>query len=250
MAELSEAPFSYQDRLLAFVDVLGFSHLTLDSESDTDALAKVGRLAATNTLFEAFFGQLMINVKAAFFSDSFVVSTGPEEIIYLVREIGCLCRYLLLLGLPCRGGISRGPLHHEGKIIAGPALIRAYQLEHCTAEMPRVILDEAAMQCWRHEFRPGSAHADLETLVKTDAKGIHQLDLFDPGWGESFLHWTDFIPSPDKIPKDHQEFLAMARIQIERGRKTARDDSVRAKYEWLASNCGGDDEAEDKLKPN
>jgi hypothetical protein len=236
MANRGQELFAYQDRLVAFVDVLGFSQLTLLSEKDDAALAKIGKLVATNRLFEAFFGKLMDRAKVAFFSDSFVVSMGPDEIFYLVREIGYLSRYLLLLGMPCRGGISRGLLHHDGPVIVGPALIHAYQLEHCIAKMPRVILDDAAMDCWRNEFKAEPAHADCEKLVQTDPEGIHQLALADTGWTTNFLPWTEFIPARDSIPATHEEFLVTARAQIARGLAAAKDEGVRVKYNWLAQN--------------
>jgi hypothetical protein len=237
MSDHSPAPLTYQDRLVAFVDVLGFASLVCRSADDADARARVGKLAATNRLFDAFFTKLMHRAKTAFFSDSFVVSMGPEEIIYLVREIGYLCRYLLLLGLPCRGGITCGPLHHEGRVVVGPAMVHAYLLERDEAKFPRVMLDDAAMTCWRAEFNDPPAHADCEVLVKTDAAGVSYLNLFNPKWSEAFLPWTEFIPARDTIPVDHIAFLKAATEQIEAGCKAALDEETRGKYEWLMTEC-------------
>jgi hypothetical protein len=227
----------YEERLVAFIDVLGFADLVLASGDNTQALEKVGKLAATNKLFDAFFAKLMDRAKTAFFSDSFVISMDPTEIIYLVREIGFLARYLILLGLPCRGAISCGALHHEGRIVVGPALVRAYKMEKSAAKYPRVILDAAAMECWRAEFAAEPAHADCVTLVKTDQEGMSYLDLFNPGWAANFIPWTEFIPSPDAIPSDEAKYLNIARDRIEQGRAAASDDKTRAKYEWLAAEC-------------
>lgn len=237
MSNHALAPFTYQDRLIAFVDVLGFANLVCRSADEADARAKVGKLTATNQLFDAFFTKLMDRAETAFFSDSFVVSVGPDEVFYLVREVGYLCRYLLLLGLPCRGGISGGPLHHQGKVVVGPAMVQAYQLECDRAKFPRVILDDAAMACWRAEFKDPSAHADCEALVKIDAAGVGYLDLFNSKWGDSFLPWTAFIPARDSIPADQAEFLKAATVQIEAGYKNASDAKTRGKYDWLMTEC-------------
>ena len=157
--------------------------------------------------------------------------------VRLVREIGYLARYLLLLGLPCRGGISLGPLHHEGKVVVGPALIQAYKLERDRAKYPRIVLDEGALQCWRDEFAGDPAHMDCIDLVKTGADGLPYLNLFDPAWGANFLPWTEFIPSANAVPANHPEFVRAAREQIVRGRAAATDEGVRAKYDWLDREC-------------
>jgi hypothetical protein len=237
VADAKPVSIEYQPRLVAFVDVLGFADLVLKSDGDNEARQAIGRLVATNNLFDAFFTKLMRSAKAGFFSDSFVVSMGPDEIIYLVREIGYLARYLLLLGLPCRGGISLGPLHHEGKVIVGPALIHAYKLERDRAQFPRIVLDDSALQCWHEEFAGEPAHMDCIELVKIDTDNLPYLDLFDPAWSANFLPWTEFIPSADAVPAAHADFLRDARQQIDRGLAAAKDSKVRAKFDWLSSKC-------------
>lgn len=239
MRDNAEQPisFAYQDRLVAFVDVLGFANLTCRSSADDDALAKIGKLAATNQLFDAFFTELMDRAETAFFSDSFVISMAPDEIIYLVREVGYLCRYLILLGLPSRGGITCGPLYHEGKVVMGPAMVRAHLLERDKVKYPRVMLDDAAMEHWRAEFKDQPGHADCEVLVKTDAAGVSYLDLFNSKWSDSFIPWTKFLPARDTIPADQAQFLKAATVQIESGYKAASEAKTRGKYQWLMDEC-------------
>lgn len=235
----TETPaLEYQERLIAFIDVLGFANLVEASASDRPAREKVGKLIATNKLFDAFFTKLFDRAKTAFFSDSFVVSMEPQEIFYLVREIGFLCRYLLLLGLPCRGAITCGLLHHEGRIVVGPALVHAYRLEQSKARYPRVVLDDAAMNCWRAEFATEPAHADCVTLVKTDQQNTSYLDIFNSGWADSFIPWTEFIPSSDVIPVNVAEYLNTVRCRIGEGLAASTGDlKTHAKYEWLTTEC-------------
>ena len=106
------------------------------------------------------------------------------------------------------------------------------------AEVPRVILSDAAMKCWHAEFATGPAHADCVTLVKTDQAGTHYLDIFDQGWGAHFIPWTEFIPSPDVIPPNEAEYLNMVRRRIGEGlAASAHDPKTHAKYEWLMAQC-------------
>jgi hypothetical protein len=167
-----------------------------------------------------------------------VLSVNADQVIYLIRETGYLCRYLLLQGFSCRGGISAGSLYHHGQIVVGPALIKAYQLEKSIAVYPRVILDDATMARWGEEFRPGSAHPHLEALVKRDHDGQYFIDIFNPEWGPNFIPWTEFIPSSDSVPIDPIEFLKGAWKRIEENRAANIGNAkILAKYEWLATQC-------------
>jgi hypothetical protein len=139
--------FDYQERAVAFIDVLGFAELVKQSDANPTARAKLGKLITADKLFERFVGKFLRFADAAFFSDSFVLSVHPPEsaLIYLIRETGYLCRYLLLQGFPSRGAITTGSLYHDGRFVVGPALVGAYRLEQSVAIYPRIILDDATM---------------------------------------------------------------------------------------------------------
>lgn len=223
----------YQERVVSFVDVLGFAALVNDSSKDPTAREKIVKLIDTDKSFERFVGTLLKWANATFFSDSFVLSMEASRVLYLVRETGYLCRHLLLLGFPCRGAITAGPLYHHDRVVVGPALVKAYQLEHSVAIYPRVVLDDAAMGLWREEFAADSAHPHFESLVKRDRDGQHFVDIFNPAWPE-FIPWTEFIPSIDLVPTEAGDFLKEAFKPIQHGLVTHRGDAkVYAKYSWL-----------------
>src|SRR5690349_6196349 len=79
---------TYEERVVAFVDVLGFSELTLASRDDKTALAKLSAFVATNRIFADFYKKVLEFGTATFFSDSFVVSMRPEQAWYLFRHTG------------------------------------------------------------------------------------------------------------------------------------------------------------------
>lgn len=235
--------FRYQERAVAFIDVLGFAELVKLSDTSEYARAKVGKLIDINNLFEKFISEYLDFAEATFFSDSFVLSfNSPHSLVYLIRETGYLCRYLLLQGFASRGAISTGSLHHRGRFIVGPALVDAYRLEQSVAIHPRIILDHATLAHWKQEFRVdefggGSAHPQVEGLVKRDRDGQHFIDTFHPEWPSSFLPWSDFVPTAP-IPTDPADFLKEAWERIEEGRAAhTGNPKVLAKYEWLATEC-------------
>jgi hypothetical protein len=51
-----------------------------------------------------------------------------------------LAKKALHIGLLVRGGISRGRLYHQGRVVAGEALVDAYRLESEVAKLPRVVI--------------------------------------------------------------------------------------------------------------
>jgi hypothetical protein len=218
----------YQDRVIAFVDILGFSALTLESGSDPVALARIAELIKTNSIFEYFYSKVLEFGNATFFSDSFVVSMEPSQAWYLFRHTGQLCRYLLLRGLPCRGAITNGKLYHDGKIVVGPALVQAYHLEQ-VARYPRVIVEESASALWRDD-----AHAwELDCLMRSDGGSYSYIDIFNPRWADEFVPW------PDDVPTDNHVFIEAASAEIATGLSRYSDDGkVLEKYKWLAAECG------------
>lgn len=241
MPAIDPDSFDYQERAVAFIDVLGFAELVKQSAANPTARANISKLIDTNRLFERFTRELLRFAEAAFFSDTFVLSMHSPEIrlIHLIREAGQLCRRLLLQGFPCRGAITTGSLYHQNRFVVGPALVVAHRLEQSVAVYPRVILDDPTISYWENEFRgQGPAHRHLEALIKRDRDGQRFLDIFHPAWGSDFIQWTEFIPSGETIPTDPVEFLNAAWTQIARNRATHIGNlRVLAKWEWLASEC-------------
>lgn len=231
---------TYENRVVAFIDVLGFADLVKESAVGGAAHDKINKLITIYKVFDWFVPQMLERLVAgAFFSDSFILSATAEQAFYLVRETGNLCRYLLLQGFPCRGAIVAGPLHHRERIIIGPALVDAYRAEQSVAIYPRIVVDDATVDYWAGECDPGSAHSQLKSLVKKDYDGQHFLDFLDPEWG-AFLPWTDFVPASEAVPTDPAQFLAAAYRSIKEGLKsTGGDEKKTAKYKWLAAKCEG-----------
>lgn len=230
---------AYEERVLAFIDVLGFAKLVEVSENDALARTRVQQIVEVDRLFERFMKLMFPLVDAAFFSDSFVLSAPVENTIYLIREAGYLCRHLLMSGFVSRGAIVAGSLHHKDRTIVGPAFLKAYRLERDVAIYPRVIIDCSALEYWNEELTEGSPHRHLASLTKIGPDGQAFLDIFDAQWGV-FLPWTDLEDSKVQVPAEQIEFLNAARERIEAALTIHADDArVRMKFEWLASELEG-----------
>jgi hypothetical protein len=228
------ADFRYEERVVALIDILGFSALVKASASSPAAQSRAGQLIRVNELFSKFL-EFVPLAQGSFFSDTFVFSmqSPTNNIVYVVREIGYLCQYLLMQGLPCRGAISVGPLYHNGAYVIGPSLVRAHELETSRAIYPRVIFDENALEYWERDVREGSSVEILAPLVKKDDDGFHFIDIFSKIFPTNFYQWTDFIESFPPLPA-HNDFIAQAKDFTEQAIKEhTHDERISDKYKWL-----------------
>jgi len=155
----------YEDRVVAFVDILGFKEIVYGSQNNRNLLNQIyGALDIRNDdLARAFSLELGLDRSADWFDDKF--HSFSDSIVMSVKmditELGLLifmvfhtCRQLLRAGFPSRGGIAMGPLLHRfpsvdskneedrkaSPMVFGPAFIDAYNLENTHADGARVIM--------------------------------------------------------------------------------------------------------------
>jgi hypothetical protein len=133
-------PIVYEDRLLAFIDILGFSERVLRSGKDQ----KLGQeilhfFVSLKTLLARFQSD---DFAVTLFSDTLCVSSRePPNFSSFCCGLSLIATSLLGLSYTVRGAVSRGLLHHKGDIIFGPCLVRAHNLENTLAMFPRIIID-------------------------------------------------------------------------------------------------------------
>ncbi|HEX9803916.1 MAG TPA: hypothetical protein VGB35_11695, partial [Gammaproteobacteria bacterium] len=141
---------NYQDRVVCFLDILGFSsHIARSIEQDgSDAVEKIRELS---DVFVHIREKLDIDrpferhdKEVTQFSDSVVISFpaySESGVFYALLDILWVQVSLAKKGYLCRGGVTRGRLIHTPTVLFGPAMVEAYTLESKSALYPRVILD-------------------------------------------------------------------------------------------------------------
>jgi hypothetical protein len=148
--------FSYRDRVLAYIDILGWKDIIRRSAKkdadDSSGLADVATaLRALRTVEDRARaisehvkeqGAQQLKLEVTLFSDTAVLSCEPNmgAINILVSQVQAFCVDLMLEGIFTRGAIVRGRLHHQDGVIVGPALVEAYELESTAAKFPRIVL--------------------------------------------------------------------------------------------------------------
>lgn len=220
----------YEDRLVAFIDVLGFSNMVNQSVEDAE---KIRRLtAALNSLYERIWEWEADGYDSSFaftqFSDSIVISALAgtidsfemlQQLLFGVTEL--VDNYEILV----RGGIARGLLIHDAELVVGPAMIEAYRLESEEAKYPRIIIAEDLKKL---------IEADLEESIRSqtslaEVPGFSKLfKTDDDGWC-----YLDYV-NPDEIYYElnkEDRLEALERLVQENLQST--NERVKEKYLWM-----------------
>lgn len=206
------ADFVYEQRIVTFVDVLGWSAALLAAGAEggrefgisASLLQEMEGLAESSRAFAAsgpadspMFG-LAQNLEATQFSDCLVFSVidQPGAMWFVEQWLSLLYSTVSQRGFLLRGGVAKGLVSHRSRMIFGPALICAYKIEQ-SANYPRVVISpdvelEAQTNAWR-----------------TDADG------------ERFF---DYLRSLHAIPNHYKALIARGLLN--------GDLHIREKYEW------------------
>lgn len=156
---------TFEDRAVAFIDVLGFTTLTGLAVTDSGAFDELNRLVALldatipalNSLVSTAVPQNLIPTHI-YISDCIILSapladrsnrlTNYNGLDIVVMRAIQVTHALLNSGFLVRGGIAIGKVWHSGSNIVGPAYMEAFSLEGTTS-CPRILLSEKAKEYWK-----------------------------------------------------------------------------------------------------
>jgi hypothetical protein len=233
-AEAYRATLHYDNRVVAFVDVLGWGDAVARSVADPELIKTLG-LALTamegqGKMFDFMRAQFPDSAQLSQFSDSIIISAAPtvEGFSQVLHALSFLRGVFPRSGLWLRGGITMGLAYHRNSIAFGPAIAEAYDLESRRAGAPRIILSNSAIAWLAKHGRPllsrpaWRRHWDQEWFM----------DFLQPLTGRTFLD----------VEKPSEQSINLARLHFETIRKpiahglaTFAEHRTKAKYLWLAS---------------
>ena len=251
----------YENRIIGFIDILGFGQLVFDSENDEEKFSLIQGVLTElkevddvygspeslfahsnysslspeyqddlNKLYESTRDKAEPSrVQITTFSDSIVFSCpassdGLSNFRYfLIKLLVRTSKIKLLL----RGGISCGSLIHSDGNIFGPAMNRAYHLESKVAKQPRIAVDERFL-----DF--------LENLPKdTLAQYIKNELIYDEN--DSLTYFNTLSLSTNKVAQNMcganaHDVLKNEKATIDSLLLSSPDDPVvRSKIVWYAN---------------
>lgn len=151
----------YQRSIVAYLDILGFRGKIEEAEGDSSKIQQIYESLTTaqsivNTFKIGYPPRLagMYKIQGHMFSDTIILScqTVSEDSVFFVIQDVAILQYLLVMQ-KCflRGAITIGDHYQEGNLVFGPALIKAYEMEHQLAIWPRVIIDPAILNIFSVE---------------------------------------------------------------------------------------------------
>tara|TARA_R110000796_G_scaffold201432_1_gene317617 strand:+ start:442 stop:1572 length:1131 start_codon:yes stop_codon:yes gene_type:complete len=246
---------TYENRFVAFVDILGFSNEILDDNNKSQPPRKLSNFldftlinSGAGTSHENLQGNAVARglnaalnfsgfdadihqhfglpnserVRSTHFSDSIILSSpqhNPDLLIYSLDEIW---RTALREKVLIRGGVVFGPIIHKSSTLVGPALIEAYQLENRTKH-PRIAFHDFALARMSDELKAKYIERDVADGTNFLSNILGQLlpqipvspDILAATMEAKFSDISDYVD---------------AQIGL-----FAEDDGVRKKYEWFKS---------------
>lgn len=199
----------YEDRLLCFVDILGFKEKVEEAEKDTHKLGELHDLLsqlnpeklktiiygntptwgyssaqtgkAKDDLDDDTLDELRNDwpIDITQFSDSFVISCpsdNPSALTLFLGSIEYLIQAFFEKEILLRGGISRGKVIHNSKqsILFGTAMNKAYFLESQIANYPRIIISSSAYSTLHGELQNTPK---FNTLIREAEDGFKCFDI-------------------------------------------------------------------------
>lgn len=216
-------PTPYSNRIVAFIDILGFGSLVKMLSSDTDLRKKIHRALSEIRDFKNYSlsnATAQRELEVSVFSDCIAISGEPGGLMTIVSSAMALQWKLLYLGILTRGGISSGKTFHADDILYGEGMMKAHELESKAAVYPRIVIDPDLV---------GETEAGLCAMfLKRDTDGLWFIDPFAqgglPDGSENLLEdgWD-----PNAVFLEH-----VGRI-IEQRLNTLTDAGHRAKWSWI-----------------
>ena len=243
MTKKLKVPDVYEDRLCLFIDILGFKNHVEESAKPVDKDAKMGyrpfTVARLHTALSAIERTMRFEIdgmvnkpettkKVTQFSDSVVMSytLGETSALFdMLSDIKILQVHLIHYGILIRGAITLGKLYHDDKLVFGPALVEAAELEKL-AMYPRVILSQEVIDQGKNRHAPHHSSKDEEksimSLLKQDLDGMFFIDYFGVSPDEFNDEWDGLF-----------NHLTELRELIKRLSQFTRTPSIKLKHSWL-----------------
>jgi hypothetical protein len=144
----------YEDKFIAFVDILGFKELVDRSETTVEYILELtGRFGSSTEEDFARYGPTTcpcaphiagdLNFRVTQISDCAVISAEESSagLINLVHHCYKIAFRFLKVGHLCRGYITRGKIYHTDTQFFGPGYQRAYERENKVSTFQRHAAD-------------------------------------------------------------------------------------------------------------
>lgn len=168
--ELFEKDISTDVRIVAWIDVLGFSNELQKAKTKTELRAVYRKMLLVHDMFDLpsasdepeereeinkVYGRMVLAlsdglvVTASARAEAGAMMTPYDLLMSFIDEIITAQAQCALNGIFLRGGVSIGPFYYDNNILLSPALVRAYKLETERATYPVIIVNQSHIAALR-----------------------------------------------------------------------------------------------------
>ena len=231
---MSEDQYIYQDRAVAFVDVLGFREKLQEFEEDAKLRSAQGTeylvSEKVNEFVDTFKNVTNLLEKGSFryylFSDNICITVDyvnkPSLLLSLLFTLSELFYAFAEKGYFLRGGVDVGKFVDEQEIALGIPLASAYEMESKHAVYPRILISERYTELLR---------AYLADPQAPDSGDLSGQQLIYGSCEHSYLNvFYNVTRREDKLV-----FFTSFREKIaEHLHRNEKKEAIFIKYDWLA----------------
>ena len=224
----------YEQKVVGFVDILGFAELVQRADCDSELRAKVMQALEQVRAATELGRPTEIEFQAQYFSDSLIVSSqhSPKGLWHLLLSLDALAWNLLQQNILVRGAVTIGGIFHDERLVFGVGVNKAYHLESNVAKVPRIILGQDAFAAVENFAANGSTWATYrDSRIRRDSDGVYFLNFLCE------LGCFNRQESTDPNAIDHPLEITGRSIQsiLQQSIDTTLDrPDIYAKIEWLA----------------
>ncbi|MDO8585900.1 MAG: DUF433 domain-containing protein [Armatimonadota bacterium] len=216
---------SYDEHLVAFIDILGFKKIIEDAESDLARARHIianlsGTLRQISEVVPRYFpGPISVRM----FSDCVVVSCALDHLNDMLYELAFMQWAMAHSGFFVRGGIVTGKHFENDLMIFSHGLVEAFEFEREKAIYPRIVVDPAVAEKVKGFIEPDyRCRVEAASLLEKAPDGLLFVDYLEFAKAFSESKWQgDYM-------RDHRDqILQQIRKNLDRPR-------IVDKYRWLA----------------
>lgn len=238
--DIFDTKYNYEERFVAFIDILGFKDIIKVVESNLNAdnsqlktvksilnfmleETEESHYSADLPVYELrddkMYERELGNPRLTYISDCMIISTDGnlDGFKALSRKLHKISADLAVDGVFCRGAITKGKVFHHGQILFGSAYVKAYQLEQ-TAIYPRIIVDPDIIDVF--DYSKVKVPLSPAFYSKDESDGLFYLN---------FTTWQLYPP----YCFDFITFLLRTREHIVNSLNKTTDEKILKKLDWL-----------------
>lgn len=236
----------FEERTIAFVDILGFRDLVERMNNEPCLFSVVKTALERVRLKEKYVkGLLRASIpedalEMNSFSDSVVISARGDGHFGVLASCSSLAAVLMQQRILCRGAVVQGLIYHSEGIAFGEGLIRAYEGETRAAVYPRIVVSDEVQRLAQGQYERDLLAQDSDGLWFVDFRPVLRSNLrfqaSDAAKGEA----------ENLLAQERAEERGMAEIREWVNESLSEPRGKRklgraAKYGWLAAklDAGG-----------